>query len=111
MRAPAKFFASQQLAYEENKGFTDLGWVEPYNNRYYPSYEELVYENIFEMLLKFCDEKFIEDNCYCLIIGNGFSMADICTNSKFEKFKENNIEEQVFKLDLFTRSDSETILR
>ena len=38
-------------------------------------------------------------------------MADICTNSKFEKFKENNIEEQVFKLDLFTRSDSETILR
>ena len=101
----------ETLAYEENKGFTDLGWVEPYNNRYYPSYEELVYENIFEMLLKFCDEKFIEDNCYCLIIGNGFSMADICTNSKFEKFKENNIEEQVFKLDLFTRSDSETILR
>ena len=49
MRAPAKFFASQQLAYEENKGFTDLGWVEPYNNRYYPSYEELVYENIFEI--------------------------------------------------------------
>ena len=42
---------------------------------------------------------------------NSFSMADICTNSKFEKFKENNIEEQVFNLDLFTRSDSETILR
>jgi hypothetical protein len=101
----------QTLAYEENKGFTDLGWVEPYNNRYYPSYEELVYENIFEMLLKFCDEKFIEDNYYCLIIENGFSMADICTNSKFEKFKENNLEEHVFKLDLFIRSDIETVPR
>ena len=101
----------ETLAYEENKGFTDLGWVEPYNNRYYPSYEELVYENIFEMLLKFCDEKFIEDNCYCLIIGNGFSMADICTNSKFEKLKAINKDSQVLQLDLFIRSDSETILR
>ena len=38
-------------------------------------------------------------------------MADICTNSKFEKLKAINKDSQVLQLDLFIRSDSETILR
>ena len=101
----------ETLAYEENKGFTDLGWEEPYNNRYYPSYEELVYENIFDALVEFCNEKFIEENSYSLIISDGFTMACICNNSQFEKLREANKDSHVLQLDLFIRSDIETVLR
>jgi hypothetical protein len=63
------------------------------------------------MLLKFCDEKFIEENSYSLIISDGFTMACICNNSQFEKLREANKDSQVLQLDLFIRSDIETIPR
>jgi len=98
----------------KDKGYTDKGWRGDFQNRYYTSYEAMVFENLFEPIITYCNSYFVVENnlylvsiethgCTFALIGNGEDREEI---DKLEKISQGIIREdtckyQVTKWNLF----------
>jgi len=107
----------------KDKGYTDLGWIDEYKDTYYPTFKDMVHTELFEPLVKYCNNFFIQENSLYIVeckygvtmgvIGNAIQgkslqkLEDTCvdTNNKL-KMSLDEIP-KVYKFDIFIDSKND----
>jgi hypothetical protein len=84
----------------KNKGYTDLSWINEYKNRFYSTYQDMIYVELFEPLVNYSNNIFIPKNDLYLIYSDGYTEAIICdkNNTKIAKLKEKQTKITTIKL-------------
>lgn len=75
--------------YNSSKGFYDADRIDNIYT-YYDSYKELIIIEVFEPIIKYCNEKFKEENSLYLIDYNGGTEAFIASNDETDILKIKN---------------------
>jgi hypothetical protein len=57
----------EKIKYIKHKGYIDKGWSNQYQTKYYNSYKELLHTELFEPLIEYCNNYFIEENHYYIM--------------------------------------------
>jgi len=78
----------EKAKYIKGKGYTDLGWIGKYKNRYYPTYIQMIEENIFNRVVEYCNNHFKEDNYLYIVSYKFIEMAMIGTHSEIKPIKK-----------------------
>lgn len=92
----------QRARHIKTKGYTDLDWIDEYKNRFYPTYKEILIKNLFEPLIQYCDDYFIEKNHLYLADMSSVTFAMIGNSSEGKDIisLEKNLNETSKKINL-----------
>ena len=72
----------------KNKGYTDTGWIGKYKNRFYPTYKDMIIENLFLPLISYCDNHFMDGNHLYLVNKSFLTFAMIGDENDAKKIKK-----------------------
>jgi hypothetical protein len=96
----------EYLDYKEGKGYYDEGTILYYIKRnlpipYYPTYEDIIHQTLFETIINYCDKHFIKENSLYLMNSSGWRSASIspADNDKQELKQVEHLNKDSFSSD------------
>ena len=80
----------ENLKYIEDKGYTDTAWIGKFKDNYYSTYADIINENIFNPIVKYCNDVLIKENHLYLVDmkSNEITFALIGDNSQEKEIQK-----------------------